>query len=111
MALEAPPARFIWAGRDELIAFLTGVIRALPDLPSDAYLTSWFRDRTSNTRVGGHPQSLHLVGLALDVLPATEAVRAAFARQGLIAVNEGDHVHVQLRPASQVSQALYRLVA
>lgn len=67
--------------------------------PSSAslHISSWWRDPGSNASVGGHPQSQHLVGLAMDVGGpiAARELYAQHARNFLHVVEESDHVHVQ----------------
>lgn len=66
----------------------------------DASVTSWLRTPARNKQVGGHPQSQHLIGTAIDLVcdqeddkqPLMEAAR----KLGLIAFDEGDHIHIQL---------------
>ena len=62
-------------------------------------VTSWFRSTNRNKLVGGHANSLHLVGLAVDIIvdnPAQAQELTSFAHQlGLLAIVEKDHVHVQ----------------
>ena len=62
-------------------------------------VTSWLRSTKHNAAVGGKLGSLHLVGLAVDLIfddPAQKAHAAHyFARAGLWTINEGDHLHVQ----------------
>lgn len=61
--------------------------------------TSYIRTPQRNAEVGGAPESQHLIGTALDVTGPTERF-ADFARQlGLVVVDEGSHVHLQLFPA------------
>lgn len=63
--------------------------------------TSGWRTAKRNKRVGGHPASKHLSGLGIDCVlddprhtgAFTKAVRA----KGLSFLNEGDHLHVQVR--------------
>jgi len=63
-------------------------------------VTSWYRSPSHNRRVGGDPDSQHLVGAALDVVTEKPGKLAAeFARFGWQAVNEGDHLHLQAWPA------------
>jgi len=67
-------------------------------------ITSSWRSAAHNTAVGGNPQSLHLVGLAADIVFDTTAGKAqaiALAqRMGWGVLDEGDHVHVQaIKPA------------
>lgn len=74
-------------------------------------ITSWFRTLSDNARVGGDPDSQHLVGLALDVVPGKGISRLAineaaqiFEAAGFIAVPEERHVHVQTFPAGVLRQ-------
>lgn len=73
--------------------------------PADTVVTSWNRSPLENKRAGGHPDSQHLVGLALDVVPgkgtstlALNEAAQAFERFGFITVIEPSHVHVQTFP-------------
>lgn len=63
-------------------------------------ILSWIRSSAWNTEVGGHPRSMHLVGLAVDIVPDPDTNMGdliIFAeRLGLNAINEGGHVHVQI---------------
>ena len=65
-------------------------------------VTSWFRTLEHNAEVGGSPSSLHLCGLAVDVIPAggvsRESLFAGAVGLGLHGVVESDHVHLQARP-------------
>lgn len=72
----------------------------------DTVLTSWHRSPSQNRRVGGHPDSQHLVGLAFDVVPgkgqsllAINEAAQRFAEQGFTVVPEPTHVHVQTFPS------------
>lgn len=64
-----------------------------------ASVTSWFRTEARNRDVGGHPESLHRIGLAVDLSFERDSDRAAFAqaaqRLGLQCVSESDHLHVE----------------
>jgi hypothetical protein len=66
--------------------------------------TSLFRDPKDNSRVGGVANSQHMEGTAGDfVVPAPQ--RQKFIQQaremGYEAIDEGDHVHVELPPGQQ----------
>lgn len=78
-------ARVIGAGR---IAAIFGTV------------TSGFRSAAHNRRVGGVPNSFHLLGLALDVQRrpgvSHQTIDIALRRAGLVlveSVDEGDHSH------------------
>jgi len=74
-------------------------------------VTSWFRSPSDNRRVRGDPDSQHLVGLALDVVPARGISRTSlneaaqrFREAGFVAIPKDDHVHVQTFPAGVLRQ-------
>ncbi len=66
-------------------------------------VTSWIRTRYRNELVGGLPTSLHLHGLACDIVfdPPETPGRAATAAGvlGLHCLIEHDHLHVQANAA------------
>lgn len=59
-------------------------------------VTSWWRSPWHNAEVGGVKASLHLLGLAWDVVPVTDGNAAKLAALGLTVINEGDHLHSQI---------------
>ena len=63
-------------------------------------VTSWLRSVTANKAVGGVDESYHLDGCGADlILDHTSRNGAAIATAralGLDAVDEGDHIHVEL---------------
>jgi len=63
-------------------------------------VTSWWRSRTRNAALDGHPESFHLEGLAADLVPDDPEQRAPLKRfaedLGLQVADEGDHVHIEL---------------
>lgn len=76
--------------------WLSGVSSAAPD----AQVTSGQRDPARNAEVGGKPNSRHLDGSAVDLVPRPgETMQQLYARvrgvPGTKALNERDHVHVQ----------------
>ena len=94
MSVQAPPA---WTS--SIVEFVRRCEAAYRDAGFPAVIiTSWWRDRRHNAEVGGHPSSQHLTGTALDLAKTPEATRFAqhARRYGMIAVDEGDHWHVQL---------------
>jgi hypothetical protein len=63
-------------------------------------VTSGHRSAKRNAAVGGVPNSLHLQGLAVDIVLDDPAHHGEFlmacSRLGLRAIDEGDHIHVQV---------------
>lgn len=59
-------------------------------------ITSWWRSPWRNREVGGVANSLHMIGLAWDVIPATKENKTKLAGLGLRVIDEGDHLHAQL---------------
>lgn len=100
MPLLAPPREVQRSIGPALPAFVRRVNAA--SWPSGVYATSWWRSPDWNRNVGGNAFSQHLGALALDIGGTRDQLRGAVdaARSvGLVAVDEGDHVHVQLLPA------------
>jgi len=64
-------------------------------------VTSWIRSAERNKKVGGHPNSCHLYGLAVDVVLDDESQAALFLqaceRLGLKAIRYQTHIHVQIQ--------------
>ncbi len=62
-------------------------------------LTSWWRSKPENERVGGNPNSQHRVGWAFDAVPAPgqwDALEDALRRHRFEVIRESDHLHVQV---------------
>jgi hypothetical protein len=85
-------------------------IAAVAEAAPDARVTSGYRTPQHNAEVGGKPNSRHLTGQAVDLVPRPgETMAQLFARvsriPGTRAINEGDHVHVQRtgQPAAAVA--------
>ncbi len=71
-------------------------------------VTSWFRTPEKNRIEGGAQQSQHLFGLAWDLtVPRNSLQHLAehMRAQGLVAVQERNHVHVQAFPAGVLARA------
>lgn len=68
-------------------------------------VTSWIRTPARNKKVGGHERSNHIVGFGADLVPddpaAKPALVAAAWKLGLDAIDEGDHVHIEVDKANQ----------
>ena len=111
--MTAPPVYVVQYLGTYIRAFVQAIDAALDPLGYDrgATLTSWYRSPADNQRVGGEPRSQHLLGLAADIVFPT-IVKASAMRslraQGLTVLDEGDHVHVQAYPASQIPDHVYR---
>jgi hypothetical protein len=76
----------------------------------NAQPTSWYRDRASNIAVGGAEFSQHRLGWAADFsLPRDEHLALVQLAQGfgMVAIDEGDHVHVQMYPAGVVPRRFF----
>ena len=71
-------------------------------IPPNTRASSWWRSVEINRREGGHPNSQHLVGLAVDLV-VPESEHTLFVEQllqlGLRFVVESDHIHIQFGPA------------
>ncbi len=100
----APPFSIV----NTVEAWAPGVYRAFWEILIDSVrepvqVTSYWRDPAENRRVGGAPDSQHQLGLGIDLVFAERAAASrALSRLvggGLVAVDEGTHVHVQAWPA------------
>ena len=64
-------------------------------------VTSWHRSEHRNRLVGGHPNSLHLDGMAIDVVLDHPSDIKYFIRRlddlNLDYRDEGDHIHIQMK--------------
>ena len=62
-------------------------------------VTSWIRTILRNKTVWGHPKSRHLTGYGIDLVPddwgTVDALMKDVRELGFLAINEGDHIHVQ----------------
>jgi len=72
--------------------------------------TSWYRDAARNRSVGGSPTSQHLLGFAVDVVTSNPQRLIAAARaEGMVAIDEGDHIHIQAFRAGQLDRSFFDL--
>lgn len=110
MPVERPPLPIVRAVHNRLPGVYHHLIRGLlvAAQPFDGVrLTSWWRTPEHNRAVGGHPESQHLVGLAFDLVAPPLAMHRIAQRArdvGLVAVNEGDHVHLQALQPGQLAR-------
>lgn len=117
----APPPRRIVAFFEGIIPgfwgrWLSAAIWALReidgDVGGDTIITSWWRSPGENRRVGGNPDSQHLFGLALDVVPGKPSFKLAvseassrFMEAGFVTVPAERHLHIQTYPAGVLRNA------
>ena len=99
MAVESPPPEVGWGTNPApWWWFINRVNALLMAYPST--VTSWWRSAATNARVGGHPRSWHLYGLAVDLVPGPGVRSSDLSRvasgYGLQVVDEGDHLHLEV---------------
>lgn len=104
--VDAPPSSILWTVERWVPgfwdSFMLAVWRAYRQEPFT--VNSWWRSLATNRQVGGHRDSQHLVGAALDVDPAPR-VADALEANGFIVVREWDHSHAQAWPAGIARRA------
>jgi hypothetical protein len=104
MPASAPPIELWHSAFGPLIREF--VTRAVQTFQPGQMLTSWHRTPESNAAAGGDPESQHLFSLAADIAGPGRDFTAHLARRlGLYAVQEFDHVHLQLFPAGVLARA------
>lgn len=109
MSLQSPPFELLRRYPD-FYRWLLPRFSLILQLFPDAQPTSWYRTEARNFEVGGAPRSQHLLGWAVDF-----SVRRGEARQmvsvgtalGLVAIDEGDHVHFQMFPAGVIPDRFF----
>jgi hypothetical protein len=77
-------------------------------------LTSWGRTISRNRAVGGAARSQHLLWTAADFAGSRSAKLEAMRRAralGLVALDEGDHLHLQRWPAGSVPESVFAHIA
>lgn len=108
MAASSPPFS-VWQEYSDVFGFFLPRARMLLQF-FGGDVTSWFRDSVENRRVGGHELSQHRLGFAFDwVGQDMRNFQLAAEQLGFIAIDEGDHVHVQFFQAGVVSHLISRL--
>jgi len=102
-----PPTALLSSGWFPVIfAFYIRVVEIFRVVPG-LEVTSWWRSPASNLDAGGDPQSQHLFGLGMDFAGSQNALREVIelARGlGLVAVDFGGYVHVQLFQAGALAR-------
>lgn len=108
MSIQPPPDRFVRAWRKQYEEFIRRLKAAASVVPGST-VTSWWRSPTHNRDVGGAIYSQHLLGFAVDVVSPNPVRFANAVRSvGLVAIDEGDHVHVQAYPSGLLPPSLFR---
>lgn len=59
-------------------------------------ITSWYRTPAHNAEIGGLEGSMHLIGWAVDFVPANADVENSARQYFPIVVNEVNHIHASL---------------
>lgn len=89
MTYQVPPPQYWTPGLRVFVARLRAT-------PVRGTVTSWWRSQRQNEAVGGAASSWHLVGRAVDFVPAGSwsAAAAAIRARGVRVLDEGDHLHL-----------------
>jgi len=106
--LIPPPALLASGWFPFILNFYWKVAGVFFRYPGRVGLSSWFRTPEMNRTAGGSPESQHLFGLAMDLTMAPAIlpdVTSVAQQNGLVAVQERGHVHVQAFPAGALARA------
>lgn len=105
--MDAPPHSVFWTVDRWVPDFWDAFFRAVwwAYRREEFQVTSWWRSPAENMRVGGHPDSQHLVGAAIDAVPASAQVARVLDAAGFAVVREATHVHAQAWPAGAARRA------
>lgn len=81
-----------------LLSFLTDCFFLRQKYPYS--VTSWFRTIKRNKMIGGLPDSKHLTGFAIDIVPDLpkdywEEIATEGRKFGLEMIVEDDHIHIE----------------
>jgi hypothetical protein len=99
MSLELPPAQLL-GPLQAFYSHLWNRVELMARGDPSLWPTSWFRTEAHNASVGGHRDSQHLLGFAIDVTTERPDYVAEYCEAlGLVPVVELDHVHIQIFPA------------
>lgn len=107
--LESPPLELIDRHLD-FYRWLVPRLNFMAESFPGAVPTSWYRSPAKNLAVGGSPFSQHLLAWAVDwaMPPGQNTAMVKLARElGMVGVDEGDHVHVQMYPAGTIPKSFF----
>jgi len=93
--LRAPPPQVAFLVDRAVPGLLPEFISRVNRIRGITAATSWWRSPEQNASVGGKRDSQHLFGLGADLVGDNERILRDARALGLIAVDEGSHVHVQ----------------
>lgn len=112
-----PPPRRIWYPIEQRFPgfwrrFINAANGAIATSGVPQTVTSWWRSEGDNSRVGGHPESQHILGMAFDIGgPNRDAAVNPMRQAGFVVVTEPTHIHVQALNAGDASRfGLFDLV-
>lgn len=94
MAVQAPPVNSLTTVFARLVIAVLVAARV-----RRVGISSWYRTPAQNAAVGGRPDSLHLQGLAIDLVGDDDElgqIEGIWRAIGFDAVDEGDHLHIEL---------------
>lgn len=107
--LESPPLELVNA-YPEFYRWLLPRLNMIAAMFPNWKPTSWWRSVGRNFEVGGDPRSQHLLAWAVDFVGPRDEARGLIAlirSVGLVGVDEGDHVHVQMFPAGVIPDRFF----
>jgi len=105
--VATPPPASIWQPVEQVspgiyFHFISHLNNVLPSHRGS--VSSWWRDRRTNQIHGGEEFSQHLLALAIDLeVEDPDRLVRELMREGLVVIDEGDHIHAQLFPPGVVA--------
>lgn len=103
---DVPPMWVIALTWSDLLRFLQKL--STIEVEAGTWLSSWYRDPVHNAGVSRYSTSAHIAGLAIDLVVPSDQGRADLVMRsrwaGLGALDEGDHVHLQLLPVGETAR-------
>jgi len=93
--LRAPPLQLVFLVERVVPGVLSDFVSRVNRIRGISTASSWWRSPEENVRVGGNRDSQHLFALGADLVGDNQRILADARALGLIAVDEGRHVHVQ----------------